>query len=109
MDNVLAGGSVADKDAQPNHYPAFMKAFNGNVANQPQLESLLIPIGDGLKQLNSRVYRSNSRVKRKFTSKTAKLTSKLRKLTSKLLKFTSKLQIQAYIAQSLGYIAQTFV
>ncbi|RRN74028.1 hypothetical protein EI200_05005 [Peribacillus simplex] len=48
LDNVLAGGSVADEDAQPKHYPAFMKAFNGNVANHPQLESLLIPIGDRL-------------------------------------------------------------
>ncbi|MFD4930470.1 O-methyltransferase [Peribacillus butanolivorans] len=48
MDNVLVGGSVADQDAEPKHYTAFMKTFNKTVANHPQLESLLIPIGDGL-------------------------------------------------------------
>ncbi|MGG0287620.1 O-methyltransferase [Peribacillus butanolivorans] len=48
MDNVLVGGSVADQDAEPKHYTAFMKTFNETVANHPQLESLLIPIGDGL-------------------------------------------------------------
>lgn len=47
-DNVLAGGSVADENAQPKQYTEFMKKFNETVANHPQLESLLIPIGDGL-------------------------------------------------------------
>lgn len=47
-DNVLAGGSVIDEDAQPKRYTEFMKKFNETVANHPQLESLLIPIGDGL-------------------------------------------------------------
>ncbi|MGE7758446.1 O-methyltransferase [Peribacillus sp. NPDC097895] len=47
-DNVLAGGSVADQSAKPKHYTELMKKFNETVANHPQLESLLIPIGDGL-------------------------------------------------------------
>ncbi|MEV5112069.1 O-methyltransferase [Peribacillus frigoritolerans] len=48
MDNVLARGSVADPDAEPKRHTAFMKAFNETVAKHPQLESMLIPIGDGL-------------------------------------------------------------
>ncbi|MCP3763753.1 O-methyltransferase [Domibacillus sp. A3M-37] len=47
-DNVLAGGSVTDQDAKPKRYTEFMKKFNETVANHPQLESLLIPIGDGM-------------------------------------------------------------
>ena len=49
-DNVLAGGSVADEDIKPKpkRYTEIMKKFNVAVANHPQLESLLIPIGDGL-------------------------------------------------------------
>ena len=47
-DNVLAGGSVADEDIKPKRYTEIMKKFNVTVANHPQLESLLIPIGDGL-------------------------------------------------------------
>nr|WP_259457917.1 O-methyltransferase [Salipaludibacillus neizhouensis] len=47
-DNVLAGGSVADQDAKPKRYTEFMKKFNETVANHPQLESLLIPLGDGM-------------------------------------------------------------
>ncbi|MDG0875404.1 O-methyltransferase [Paenibacillus thiaminolyticus] len=47
-DNVLAGGTVADQDAQPKRYTEIMKKFNETVANHPQLESLLIPIGDGM-------------------------------------------------------------
>lgn len=47
-DNVLAGGSVLDEDALAKRYTEFMKKFNETVANHPQLESLLIPIGDGL-------------------------------------------------------------
>lgn len=47
-DNVLAGGSVADEEAKPKRYTEFMKKFNETVANHPQLESLLIPIGDGM-------------------------------------------------------------
>lgn len=48
MDNVLAGGSVADEDAPPKRHTEFMKKFNKTVAKHPQLESILIPIGDGM-------------------------------------------------------------
>ncbi|MDV2686444.1 O-methyltransferase [Alkalihalophilus lindianensis] len=47
-DNVLAGGSVADEAAKPRQYTEFMKQFNVTVANHPQLESILVPIGDGM-------------------------------------------------------------
>ncbi|MEK3886704.1 O-methyltransferase [Bacillus sp. FSL K6-3431] len=47
-DNVLAGGSVVDQNAQPKRYTELMKKFNETVANHPKLESLLIPIGDGM-------------------------------------------------------------
>ena len=47
-DNVLAGGSVADDDAALKRHTESMKKFNQAVASHPQLESLLIPIGDGL-------------------------------------------------------------
>ncbi|NRG46036.1 O-methyltransferase [Bacillus sp. CRN 9] len=48
-DNVLAGGSVANVGtARSKHYTETMKKFNETVAHHPQLESLLIPIGDGM-------------------------------------------------------------
>lgn len=47
-DNVLAGGSVADTEAAPKRYTEQMKSFNETVANHTQLESILIPIGDGM-------------------------------------------------------------
>lgn len=47
-DNVLARGSVADPGVTPKRYTEQMKAFNETVANHPQLESILIPIGDGM-------------------------------------------------------------
>lgn len=47
-DNVLAGGSVADDDAAPKRHTESMKKFNQAVAAHPQLESLLMPIGDGM-------------------------------------------------------------
>ncbi|WP_223636113.1 O-methyltransferase [Planococcus sp. 4-30] len=47
-DNVLARGTVADDAAEASSHTEVMKAFNLVVANHPQLESLLIPIGDGL-------------------------------------------------------------
>ena len=47
-DNVLAGGSVVDQGIKAKRYTEVMKKFNETVANHPQLESLLIPIGDGL-------------------------------------------------------------
>jgi len=47
-DNVLAAGSVADPNAKPKRYTELMKKFNVVVANHPQLESIIIPIGDGM-------------------------------------------------------------
>lgn len=47
-DNVLAAGSVADQSIKRKHYTELMKKFNETVASHPQLESLLIPIGDGM-------------------------------------------------------------
>ncbi|WP_141903237.1 O-methyltransferase [Lysinibacillus sp. Y5S-8] len=47
-DNVLAGGSVVDPEATPKRYTAIMKKFNVTIANHPQLESILLPIGDGI-------------------------------------------------------------
>ncbi|AVK85347.1 O-methyltransferase [Lysinibacillus sp. B2A1] len=47
-DNVLAAGSVADSNVPPKRYTALMKEFNVTVANHPQLESIIIPIGDGM-------------------------------------------------------------
>lgn len=47
-DNVLANGSVVDSEVKPKRYTELMKKFNEKVANHPKLESLLIPIGDGL-------------------------------------------------------------
>lgn len=47
-DNVLAGGSVADDDAAPKRHTEPMKKFNQAVAAHPQLESVLMPIGDGM-------------------------------------------------------------
>ncbi|WP_391205500.1 O-methyltransferase [Psychrobacillus sp. L4] len=47
-DNVLAGGSVADQGAKPKRYTELMKKFNETVANHPQLESVIIPIGNGM-------------------------------------------------------------
>ncbi|WP_195575152.1 O-methyltransferase [Paenibacillus sp. 1001270B_150601_E10] len=47
-DNVLAGGSVADSEAQPKRHTDTMRKFNETMAHHPQLESLLIPIGDGM-------------------------------------------------------------
>lgn len=47
-DNVLAQGSVVDQEVKPKRYTELMKKFNENVANHPQLESILIPIGDGM-------------------------------------------------------------
>ncbi|MGR3775754.1 O-methyltransferase [Bacillus paramycoides] len=47
-DNVLAGGSVADESAKRKRYIEIMKKFNETVANHPHLESVLVPIGDGM-------------------------------------------------------------
>ncbi|MBS4207362.1 O-methyltransferase [Bacillus sp. FJAT-50079] len=47
-DNVLAGGSVADESIKQKRYTELMKNFNEVVANHPRLESVLVPIGDGI-------------------------------------------------------------
>ncbi|SIS60295.1 O-methyltransferase [Salimicrobium flavidum] len=47
-DNVLARGSVADESVEPKSYTEDMRKFNQLVADHPELESILIPIGDGL-------------------------------------------------------------
>ena len=47
-DNVLAGGSVADSAIEPRQNTEIMKSFNETVAKHPQLESLLLPVGDGM-------------------------------------------------------------
>lgn len=46
-DNVLAGGSVAAVGKERQHTEA-MKKFNETAARHPQLESILLPVGDGL-------------------------------------------------------------
>lgn len=47
-DNVLAGGTVVDPALEPKQNTEIMKSFNQVTASHPQLESLLIPIGDGM-------------------------------------------------------------
>ncbi|PEC21636.1 hypothetical protein COM96_13920 [Bacillus cereus] len=47
-DNVLAGGSVVDESAKQKRYTEVMKKFNEVVAAHPNVESVLIPIGDGI-------------------------------------------------------------
>ncbi|WP_033542602.1 O-methyltransferase [Planococcus sp. CAU13] len=47
-DNVLAGGTVADPTLEPKQNTEIMKSFNQVTANHPKLESLLIPVGDGM-------------------------------------------------------------
>lgn len=47
-DNVLAGGSVVGESVKSKRYTEVMKKFNEVVANHPRLESVLIPIGDGM-------------------------------------------------------------
>ncbi|ARK29824.1 O-methyltransferase [Halalkalibacter krulwichiae] len=47
-DNVLQGGSVADPECKTRRHTEFMKEFNKKVASHPQLDSLIVPIGDGL-------------------------------------------------------------
>ncbi|GKV54056.1 O-methyltransferase [Sporosarcina sp. NCCP-2222] len=47
-DNVLAGGSVAELAEPKKRYTEQMMEFNEHVANHPKLESILLPIGDGM-------------------------------------------------------------
>ena len=48
IDNVLARGSVADETIAEQRHTKFMKNFNETVSNHPQLESIMVPLGDGL-------------------------------------------------------------
>ncbi|QGH37042.1 methyltransferase domain-containing protein [Gracilibacillus salitolerans] len=48
IDNVLARGSVADDEVEPKRYTTLMQEFNQTVADHPQLDSILVPIGDGI-------------------------------------------------------------
>lgn len=47
-DNVLARGSVVDENVSAGKHTEIMQKFNKVVAQHPQLESILVPIGDGL-------------------------------------------------------------
>ena len=47
-DNVLAKGSVADDNGRLERHTESMRAFNKTVADHSRLESVLVPIGDGL-------------------------------------------------------------
>lgn len=47
-DNVLARGSVVDESISARKHTEIMRKFNKIVADHPQLESILVPIGDGL-------------------------------------------------------------
>lgn len=48
MDNVLARGSVANEEMEPRRYTKQMKALNEIVASHPKLDSVIVPIGDGI-------------------------------------------------------------
>lgn len=45
---MLAGGSVASAEAKQKRYTEVMKRFNEKVAQHPRLESMLVPLGDGM-------------------------------------------------------------
>ncbi|MCM3790141.1 O-methyltransferase [Domibacillus indicus] len=47
-DNVLVKGSVVDPNITPKRYTEAMKKFNEWTAHHPQLESVLMPVGDGM-------------------------------------------------------------
>ncbi|MBJ9981789.1 methyltransferase [Bacillus sp. S70] len=42
----VIGGSVADERAKQKRYTEVMKKFNEMIANDPHLQSVLVPIGD---------------------------------------------------------------
>jgi caffeoyl-CoA O-methyltransferase len=46
-DNVLWSGKVTDEKNQENN-TIFIREFNEFIAKQPKLESIIVPIGDGL-------------------------------------------------------------
>lgn len=47
-DNVLAGGSVVSTEVKQKRYTEVMKQFNEKVASHPRLQSVLVPLGDGM-------------------------------------------------------------
>ena len=47
-DNVLADGTVVDDAIKPKRYTEIMKQYNAIVAKHPRLESMLLPLGDGM-------------------------------------------------------------
>jgi len=48
VDNLLWGGEVAEPPEQEEPQAAALRAFNGYLMMHPQLESLVIPLGDGV-------------------------------------------------------------
>lgn len=47
-DNVLADGTVVDHTMTPKRYTETMKQYNEIVAKHPRLNSVLLPLGDGM-------------------------------------------------------------
>ena len=47
-DNVLANGTVVDNTLKPKRYTEIMKQYNTKVAKHPRLDSMLLPLGDGM-------------------------------------------------------------
>ncbi|KOS68661.1 methyltransferase [Lysinibacillus contaminans] len=47
-DNVLADGTVVDDTMKPKRYTEIMKQYNAIVAKHPRLDSMLLPLGDGM-------------------------------------------------------------
>lgn len=47
-DNVLVDGTVAGLDGQVKGFTETMKKYNEYVASHPQLQSIILPIGDGM-------------------------------------------------------------
>jgi predicted O-methyltransferase YrrM len=47
VDNAFAGGKIADPGANEGTNPA-MRAFNDQLARTPELQGVIVPIGDGL-------------------------------------------------------------
>ena len=47
-DNVLVDGTVAGLEGQVKGFTETMKKYNEYVASHPQLQSVILPIGDGM-------------------------------------------------------------
>jgi predicted O-methyltransferase YrrM len=46
-DNALAGGSIADPDANNDHVNG-LRAFNQRMATDPRITSVIVPLRDGV-------------------------------------------------------------